>query len=380
MRNVRDKITRVKNYVKSVVVGHNDLIDMIFAALLTQNHVFVYGPPGVAKTYTAESIFQFLAGTVFKVQCSKRMSEDYMIGPPDMKLFKDSGIIHHITKGFLPEADYAIIDEALDAPESVLRATLGILNERHLMKGQQYQKCPMKTAVFATNYSPDSEALEAVEDRFLYRLEVAQLSSSEQLLGMLNAGSDEQPRIRLTKGDLALAAASISEIYVPQVFQEAVIQIALDCRAEGLRVSDRRIKWSFDALKVNAYLDNRPYVLPQDLSCLDKVFIVAGRQREESKFSTVGAKNAKSMLSSIEDEYKIMYICDTETPRGLLSLVDCTSKETLNETRKEVTSRVQKLKELLAEVPTTNKSVSDRVSRYLRELTDLNRELKGLKV
>lgn len=379
MLKVLSKLLAIKEYLNRAVIGREPLIDMILHALVTQNHVFVYGPPGVAKTYTAKKAFKFLAGEIFTVQCSKRMSEDYMIGPPDMKLFKEEGIIEHRVEGYLPTAQFAIIDEALDAPDSVLRAMLGILNERQLLNGRQNIDCPMHTTLFATNYSPESEALEAVEDRFLFRLHVGCLSSSDQLMSMLSCDDVDCPDIRISVEELKFAAVQIGEIFLPEMFKRAVVDIALACRKEGLTVSDRRIKWAFDAIKAKAFFANRPYAMPADLDALANVFIISGRGVEEQKFASIMSKMYSGMAGAdVDNLYRFMYLMEVHTEEMFLNSVVGGTPKVFERNKKSTIEQLDKLIEVLLseQVPTHHER---EVQDYLEQMKKTRTNIKQLR-
>ena len=47
---IKDKVQAVREYLSSQILGQLDLIDGLMLALLSDGHILVEGPPGIAKT------------------------------------------------------------------------------------------------------------------------------------------------------------------------------------------------------------------------------------------------------------------------------------------------------------------------------------------
>ncbi len=80
------------------------------------------------------------------------------------------------TRGYLPEAEVAFIDEIFKANSAILNTLLTIINERQFDNGSSREHVPLLTVVGASNELPESEELDALYDRFLVRRQVNQVS------------------------------------------------------------------------------------------------------------------------------------------------------------------------------------------------------------
>ena len=65
---MRELRARVGAEVRKVVVGQDDVVDLILAAIAVNGHVLLEGVPGVAKTLLATSLARALGMSFRRVQ------------------------------------------------------------------------------------------------------------------------------------------------------------------------------------------------------------------------------------------------------------------------------------------------------------------------
>jgi MoxR-like ATPase len=100
-----------------------------------------------------------------------------LFGPLSIKALEEDRYERH-TAGFLPDASVAFIDEVFKANSAILNALLTLLNEREFDNGSGRQRCPLISAIGATNEVPEDEVAEAFFDRFLVRVPVEPVSAA----------------------------------------------------------------------------------------------------------------------------------------------------------------------------------------------------------
>ncbi len=163
------QVKRVFSSLETELVGFGPLLIQSVYALLTRENLLVFSPAGTAKTLYAGLLFNRIAGArVFDTQMSKGTLTEDLFGSVDTEALKKGRIVHNTTDT-LVDADFAFIDELFDANDMVLRALLGVLNERVFKKGTQLEKARLHTGIAAANYVRATEVTEAVLDRFLFR-------------------------------------------------------------------------------------------------------------------------------------------------------------------------------------------------------------------
>ena len=273
------KLNQTFRALGAKVVGRADILERIKYALITKNHVLLEGPPGTAKSYLSMSVFSAIQDAEhFKVACTKKMSEDYLVGPLDMKLFREEGEYYHKVEGYLPTAQYAFLDEFLDLSQGALRALLEVLNERRFSRGPQQVSCPLHTCIAATNFSSDSEvSLAAVSDRFLFRAKVTPLSDRDRRK-MLARPKVSVPT--LTHQDIEVLYRACCAVRIPAAVLDGYSQVA-----SGIpKITDRTVMRSLMIVKASALLRGSLIASPSDLAALEYCWSVSGDGASESDF------------------------------------------------------------------------------------------------
>jgi len=288
------------------VVGRDSLLTPIKLALLTRNHVLLIGKPGVAKSKLIKAIMGgFKCCETFRVQCTKRMSEEYLVGPLDMKLFRTRGEYRHLTEGSIVTAHLAFLDEFLDLPDQSLRALLEVLNERRFTRGKQREVCKLHTAFAATNFAPTDEQVEAVQDRFLFRSFVHPLDTEDEVKAMLTSSAQDAVPVRpMPFKWLRVMQRRVASVTVDPFLFDSFAKFCMGVKKQqGLAVTDRRIMWTLDAIRACAYLDGRDTAMPRDfLSAAEYTFMQHGDDKQGNLFSAcVTTDYAPNMVP--EDSY-----------------------------------------------------------------------------
>lgn len=167
------RLKRVFSSLERDLIGFGPLLVQAVYALLTRENLLVFSPAGTAKTLFAGSIFSRISGArVFDTQMSKGTLAEDLFGSIDTVQLKQGRIVHN-TRGTLVDSHLAFIDEFFDANDMVLRALLGVFNERVFKKGSQLEPSNLHTGIAAANYLRATDVTEAVLDRFLFRAYIA---------------------------------------------------------------------------------------------------------------------------------------------------------------------------------------------------------------
>ena len=72
----------IRNEIKKVIVGQDEMVKLIIAALLADGHVLIEGVPGVAKTLTAKLVARSLDIGFSRIQFTPDLMPSDVLGTP----------------------------------------------------------------------------------------------------------------------------------------------------------------------------------------------------------------------------------------------------------------------------------------------------------
>src|SRR6187551_2340554 len=75
-------VMAIRNEIKKVIVGQDEMVNLIIAALLADGHVLIEGVPGVAKTLTAKLVARSVDAGFSRVQFTPDLMPSDVLGTP----------------------------------------------------------------------------------------------------------------------------------------------------------------------------------------------------------------------------------------------------------------------------------------------------------
>src|SRR5438128_9410034 len=160
--------------LKQRFVGRDEVVDLIALAVVAGEHLFLFGPPGTAKSALIRHFAGAVRGRYFEYMLTRFSEPNEIFGPIDLVKLRD-GTVATVTTGMLPEAEFVFLDELFNANSAILNNLLTVLNERIYRRGAETHRLPLLSLFSASNCLPEDEALRALFDRFLLRCQVKSL-------------------------------------------------------------------------------------------------------------------------------------------------------------------------------------------------------------
>ena len=274
MIDANNKFQSFRSSLNSKLLERSDEIDIVLTALLANEHCCLVGDPGTGKSLLADAVSDWIDGNVFKVLMNKTTKREEIVGPVSISSLK-SDEYKHITKGMLPEADVAFLDEIFKASSAVLNLMLKILNERQFTNGSSHIDCPLKLCVAASNEWPtDAKELGALFDRFLFRKTVNPVSSEASVMRLMFDDS-LSPEVGGKISMLELESSRqdiIHNVKWSEESKQTAIEIRRKLQQEGIVIGDRRLRKSIFATKCYAWLNGNSEVTNDDLEILSHIW------------------------------------------------------------------------------------------------------------
>jgi MoxR-like ATPase len=176
----RDALGAVREQVAKAVIGQEQVVSGLLAALLVRGHVILEGVPGVAKTLLVKALARSLDLQFRRVQ----LAPDLM--PSDVT----GNVVYEGSTGefrFRPGPVFTnllLADEINRTPPKTQAAMLEAMQERQISAGGERHRLPAPFFVLATQNPLDQEGTyplpEAQLDRFLLHIKVGYPNGSDE--------------------------------------------------------------------------------------------------------------------------------------------------------------------------------------------------------
>jgi MoxR-like ATPase len=180
LTELSEAVLSLRQQIQKIIVGQDEMVKLIIAAILADGHVLIEGVPGVAKTLTAKLVARSLAVQFSRIQFTPDLMPSDVLGTP---VFNPSAATFEFKKGPL-FSNVVLIDEINRAPAKTQAALFEVMEEKQItVDGRTYvMQAPFM--VLATQNPIEQEGTyrlpEAQLDRFLFKVVVPYPTEEEE--------------------------------------------------------------------------------------------------------------------------------------------------------------------------------------------------------
>ena len=298
---VQEAGARFAANVGRVLVGKEEPIRLIFAALLCEGHVLIEDVPGVGKTILARAAARSLGCTFRRIQCTPDLLPSDIMG---LQYFNPKSADFEFRPGPIV-ANIVVVDEINRAMPRTQSALLECMQERQITVDLATLPLPRPFLILATQNPIELEGTfplpEAQLDRFLLKIGLGYPSQAEEGSILARFGREnplETLQPVLEGADLLALQKICRRVHVePSVgdYLVALTRATRDHADVQLGASPRASLGLHLASQALAALAGRDYVLPDDVKAL-AVAVLAhrltlkpeARLRDRTEASVVG--------------------------------------------------------------------------------------------
>ncbi|MDO8558558.1 MAG: AAA family ATPase [bacterium] len=384
---IGEKLRQMADELILIFPERRHLIQQIIYALLTKEHVLVWGTYGTGKTDLLRTLFGVFRGArIFSIGFSKFMSEASIIGIPDPKRMREQGEVIYRRDGGILDADFAELDELFDSNAPLLRTLLGILNERQFKRGRQAEEAKLHTAVACTNGDPMEELkkhpeLGAVVDRFLFQCRVEYLKSAESRRRMYAKFlTGERPSVSIDLDDLkyvssiVVDANQITDPHFVEVYDELIGAYLKQIPTQV--ISDRRRCKLLQLVEANALLYGRYEVDFEDLMAIRWGLCTGYDDGQHDPFKAVAdpiIAKAKETKKQNIDEVQLKLLAEFK-----LKIPPCPDSACSSDKLVELSRQLTKLRKDVSAVKPQLPSTEDEKKKMLASIDGIRETVRKL--
>ena len=274
LRSLQEKMEAIKAEMAKVVVGQEQMIELMLVAMLADGHVLLEGVPGIAKTLTAKMLSKLIDTGFSRIQFTPDLMPSDVTGTT---IFNSGNSKFEFNQGPI-FSNIVLIDEINRAPAKTQSALFEVMEEKQVsVDGKTY---PMQAPflVFATQNPLEHEGTyrlpEAQLDRFLFKIVVDYPSVSDEFLILQNAN--------LRKGEKEMEGVSpvmeaqqlvefqkvIQQVHIEDNLLQYIAEIVNKTRNHPslyLGASPRASINILKSAKAYAAIQGRDFVIPEDI-------------------------------------------------------------------------------------------------------------------
>jgi len=271
---ISDAVDRIKDEIHKVVVGQENMLDLLVVAMLSGGHVLLEGVPGIAKTLTAKLLAQTVDTGFSRIQFTPDLMPSDVVGTTVFNM-KTSDFTFNQGPIF---SNIVLVDEINRAPAKTQSALFEVMEEQQVTIDGNTHKMSFPFMVLATQNPIEQEGTyklpEAQLDRFLFRV-LLSYPSLEEEIEILELFKDDfsskvsaDVKTAVTATQLAEYRELIEQVHIRPELLKYIAEIIHNTRNNGdlfLGASPRASLAIMRTAKTKAAMSGRDFVTPDDI-------------------------------------------------------------------------------------------------------------------
>jgi MoxR-like ATPase len=286
---------KILDEVSKVVVGKDEIKEMLLVALLSEGHVLIEGLPGTAKTLLAKTFSQVIGGEFKRIQFTPDMlpadvTGFYLYTPDGNSRFMEGPLF----------ANVVLSDELNRTTPRTQSALIEAMQERQVTVEGKTRLLPRPFMIIASQLPYGSEGTypltEVQADRFMVRVWSDYLSKEEEEKVISNLDYIEEPNIQVVASleEIVNIQGVVKKVHVSDQVRDYMVSLVRFARQDPdivMGPSTRASVSLYKGSRAFAFLQGRDYVLPDDVKKLAlSVLIHRIRVKPEAEMEDVTPK------------------------------------------------------------------------------------------
>ena len=274
LTQLQQSVELLKTEIGKVIVGQDQMIDLLLAGILADGHILIEGVPGVAKTLTAKLLSRSISVGFSRIQFTPDLMPSDVIGT---SIFNPGQGSFQFKQGPV-FSNIVLIDEINRAPAKTQAALFEVMEERQVTIDGQSYPLQVPFMVLATQNPIEQEGTyhlpEAQLDRFLFKINVGYPTLEEEVKIVTNhhnlnmASMFELVQPVMNAETVAALRLQVRKLHVDEKLIQFITMVVSTTRNHKdiyLGASPRASIGILNAAKSIAAMRGRDFVTPEDI-------------------------------------------------------------------------------------------------------------------
>ena len=271
-KQVSELYQKILDEISKVIIGKDEIREVLVLALLAGGHVLIEGLPGTAKTKLARSFAEVIGGKFNRIQFTPDMMPAditgfYIYSPTNTPRFVEGPIF----------ANIVLADELNRTTPRTQSALLEAMQEYQVTIERKTYLLEKPFMVIATQVKSGAEGTYPLTDVQMDRFQLRALSGysskedEKQIISNIDRIDEPDIRAVTTPTEIKELQAVVKEVHVSPDIVEYVTSVIEHLRSDPDVLAGPSIRSSISLYKcsrVLALIDGRDFVIPDDVKHL----------------------------------------------------------------------------------------------------------------
>lgn len=272
--NFIDLKKRIIENVSKVIIGKNDIIELITISFICGGHILLEDVPGVGKTVMVKAFSKTIGGDFKRVQFTPDLLPSDLTG---INFYNQKTTDFEFRQGPL-FTNIVLADEINRATPRTQSSLLEAMEEKQVTVDGTTRKLEEPFMVLATQNPVESYGTfplpEAQMDRFFMRINMGYPTRNEEIdIVSMDRGKSVLDALQcvISREELKEARNSFNEVKASEEVMEYIMDIIEATRKNErivLGASPRGTMALYKACQVNAAMEGREFIIPEDVKKL----------------------------------------------------------------------------------------------------------------
>ena len=268
------KLQDIRTEIAKVIVGQEQVVDLLLTGLLCDGHLMLEGVPGVAKTLASKLLARIIDVNFSRLQFTPDLMPGDVVGT---SVFNPKEGVFYFKPGPI-FSNIVLIDEINRSPAKTQSALFEVMEERQVTVDGMTHAMQYPFIVLATQNPIEQEGTyrlpEAQLDRFLFKINIGYPTLAEEILILTQQQGKTQNQLLqfankvLSASEVAKYREVVQNINIDAKLIEYIATIVHETRSNSslyLGASTRASLAMLKSAKATAAISGRDFVIPEDI-------------------------------------------------------------------------------------------------------------------